>query len=97
MCIRDSYHFVGSQRLPSNPRDGLDPTVDAYGLWNAQISRVFSPRFEVYLGGENLSKVQQSNPIIGVDNPFGRDFDASLVYAPVFGRMIYAGLRLKLN
>ena len=92
-----TYHFVGSQRLPSNPRDGLDPTVDAYGLWNAQISRVFSPRFEVYLGGENLSKVQQSNPIIGVDNPFGRDFDASLVYAPVFGRMIYAGLRLKLN
>ena len=92
-----TYHFVGSQRLPSNPRDGLDPTVDAYGLWNAQISRVFSPRFEVYLGCENLSKVQQSNPIIGVDNPFGRDFDASLVYAPVFGRMIYAGLRLKLN
>ena len=46
-------------------------------LWNAQISR--SPRFEVYLGGENLSKVQQSNPIIGVDNP--QDSDASLVYA----------------
>ena len=69
----------------------------AYGLWNAQISRVFSPGFEVYLGGENLTKVQQNNPIIGVDRPFGRDFDASLVYAPVFGRMIYAGLRLKLK
>ena len=47
--------FVGSQRLPSNPRR-VDPTVDAYGLWNAQISRVFSPRFEVYLGGENYQK-----------------------------------------
>jgi len=92
-----TYHFVGSQRLPENPRDGLASMAGAYGLWNAQISRVFSPRFEVYLGGENLTKVQQNNPIIGVDRPFGRDFDASLVYAPVFGRMIYAGLRLKLK
>ena len=92
-----TYHFVGSQRLPENPRDGLAAMAGAYGLWNAQISRVFSPGFEVYLGGENLTKVQQNNPIIGVDRPFGRDFDASLVYAPVFGRMIYAGLRLKLK
>ena len=92
-----TYHFVGSQRLPENPRDGLAAMAGAYGLWNAQISRVFSPRFEVYLGGENLTKVQQNNPIIGVDRPFGRDFDASLVYAPVFGRMIYTGLRLKLK
>lgn len=92
-----TYHFVGSQRLPDNPRNGLAAMTNAYGLWNAQISRVFSPRFEVYLGGENLTKVQQNNPIIGVDRPFGRDFDASLVYAPVFGRMIYAGLRLKLK
>ena len=92
-----TYHFVGSQRLPENPRDGLAAMAGAYGLWNAQISRVFSPRFEVYLGGENLTKVQQNNPIIGADRPFGRDFDASLVYAPVFGRMIYAGLRLKLK
>ena len=92
-----TYHFVGTQRLPENPRDGLAAMAGAYGLWNAQISRVFSPRFEVYLGGENLTKVQQNNPIIGVDRPFGRDFDASLVYAPVFGRMIYAGLRLKLK
>ena len=92
-----TYHFVGTQRLPENPRDGLAAMAGAYGLLNAQISRVFSPRFEVYLGGENLTKVQQNNPIIGVDRPFGRDFDASLVYAPVFGRMIYAGLRLKLK
>ena len=92
-----TYHFVGSQRLPENPRDGLAAMAGAYGLWNAQISRVFSPGFEVYLGGENLTKVQQNNPIIGVDRPLGRDFDASLVYAPVFGRMIYAGLRLKLK
>lgn len=92
-----TYHFVGEQRLPSNPRDGVAFSARAYGLWNAQFTRIFSPQFEVYLGGENLSNQRQTNPVIGVDQPFGRNFDASLVYAPVFGRMIYAGLRYNLN
>ena len=92
-----TYHFVGEQRLPSNPRDGVNSNSNAYGLWNAQITRVFSPRFEVYLGSENLSNEKQLNPVINVDQPFGRDFDASLVYAPVFGSMVYAGLRFNLN
>lgn len=92
-----THHFVGEQRLPTNPRDGLDFSAAAYGLWNAQLTRVFSPQFEVYLGGENLANQRQLNPVIGIDQPFGRNFDASLVYAPVFGRMIYAGLRFNLK
>jgi len=88
-----TYHFVGEQRLAANPRDGQGFSAPAYGLWNAQLTRVFSPQFEIYLGGENLSNQRQANPVIGIDQPFGRNFDASLVYAPVFGRMIYAGLR----
>ena len=92
-----TYHFVGEQRLPNNPRDGVNSNSNAYGLWNAQITRVFSPRFEVYLGSENLTNEKQLNPVINVDQPFGRDFDASLVYAPVFGSMVYAGLRFNLN
>lgn len=92
-----THHFVGEQRLPTNPRDGLDFSAGAYGLWNAQLTRVFSPQFEVYLGGENLANQRQLNPVIGINQPFGRNFDASLVYAPVFGRMIYAGLRFNLK
>ena len=92
-----THHFVGEQRLPTNPRDGLDFSAGAYGLWNAQLTRVFSPQFEVYLGGENLANQRQLNPVIGVNQPFGRNFDASLIYAPVFGRMIYAGLRFNLK
>ena len=92
-----TYHFVGEQRLPNNPRDGVNSNSNAYGLWNAQITRVFSPRFEVYLGSENLTNEKQLNPVINVDQPFGRDFDASLVYAPVFGSMVYAGLRFNLK
>jgi hypothetical protein len=92
-----THHFVGEQRLPTNPRDGLDFSAGAYGLWNAQLTHVFSPQFEVYLGGENLANQRQLNPVIGINQPFGRNFDASLVYAPVFGRMIYAGLRFNLK
>ena len=92
-----TYHFVGEQRLPDNPRDGIGFSARAYGLWNAQLTRVFSPQFEVYLGGENLANQRQANPVVGIDQPFGRNFDASLIYAPVFGRMIYAGLRFNLN
>ena len=92
-----THHFVGEQRLPINPRDGIGFRSNPYGLWNAQLTRVFSSQFEVYLGGENLTNQRQANPVVGVDQPFGRNFDASLVYAPVFGRMIYAGLRFNLK
>ena len=91
-----TFHYIGEQRLPENSRDGQNFYANGYGLWNTQITRVFSPKFEVYLGGENMTNLQQTNPVIGIDQPFGRDFDASMVYAPVFGRMLYAGLRFKM-
>ena len=92
-----TYHYVGEQRLPSNSRDGVEFLSKSYGLLNMQITRVFSTRFEVYLGGENLGNYKQLNPIVGSENPFGTTFDTSLVYAPIFGKMFYAGLRFKLN
>ena len=92
-----TYHFVGEQRLPSNSRDGAGFASESYGLLNMQITRVFSKQFEVYLGGENLGNYKQLNPIISADDPFGSTFDTSLVYAPIFGKMFYAGLRFKLN
>ena len=47
----------------------------------------------MYLGGENLANFKQENPIVDAQNPFGPDFDASLIYAPIFGRMAYIGMR----
>jgi hypothetical protein len=51
----------------------------------------------VYLGGENLLSEMQENPIIDAENPNSDVFDASLIYAPVMGRVIYAGLRYKIK
>lgn len=96
-----TYNWIGEQQLPttqSNPiTDQLPEFSPAYSLMNAQITRVFSPVFEVYVGGENIGNYTQSKVIVGADNPFGTSFDASMVYAPIFGQMYYAGLRFKIK
>lgn len=96
-----TYHWIGEQQLPntqSNPNTEQLPEFSAsYALMNTQISRVFSPVFEVYLGGENIGNYTQSKAILGAANPFGSPFDSSVVYAPVFGQMYYAGLRFKIK
>ena len=95
-----TFNWVGEQRLPntsSNPLPyQLGANANSYGLLNAQITKVFSDRFEVYLGGDNLTSFSQKNPILASDNPFGSNFDSTIVYAPIFGRMFYSGLRFKI-
>ncbi len=95
-----TYNWVGEQRLPdtsSNPiqyqRPEFSPTTD---FVNAQITRVFSNQFEVYLGGENIFNTVQDNPIISSEDPFGNYFDSTIVYAPINGANYYLGLRFKL-
>ncbi len=96
-----TYNWIGEQQLPntqSNPIvDQLPEFSPAYSLMNAQITRVFSSVFEVYVGGENIGNYTQSKVIVGAANPFGASFDASMVYAPIFGQMYYAGLRFKIK
>jgi outer membrane receptor protein involved in Fe transport len=69
---------------------------DRFYTLNGQVSRAFK-RWEVYLGGENLLNYRQPNPILGASDPFGSDFDASMVWGPITGRVIYAGLRFKIE
>ncbi len=92
-----TFNWLGKQRLPftgSNPvQYQLAEYSPSYNLMNAQLAKVFSRNFEIYVGGENLSNYKQENPILASDNPFGSYFDSSIVYAPVHGRMFYAGLR----
>lgn len=96
-----TFNSIGQQRLPntlSNPiQYQLPENVGAFQLLNAQITKVFSKKFEVYIGGENITNVQQQNPILANDDPFGSSFDTTIVYAPIFGRTIYAGLRFKIK
>jgi outer membrane receptor for ferrienterochelin and colicin len=91
-----TYHALGKQRLVSTARDGDGSFAPAYGLWNSQLTRAFNNKLEVYTGIENLRNYTQKNPIIAAEDPFGINFDSAQVYAPVFGRMLYAGLRWNL-
>ena len=92
-----TYNIVGKQRVPANLLDLNGFVASSYSIINFQTTKVFSSKFELYLGGENLFNVRQKNPIVAADNPFGRNFDASIVYAPVFGRFLYSGIRFNLN
>jgi len=95
-----TVHALGEQRLPNTdenpPQFRLGVTAQGYSLMNAQTTKVFSEKFEVYLGGENLTNFRQNNPVLGADNPFGENFDTSIVFAPIMGRMFYLGFRYKI-
>jgi outer membrane receptor for ferrienterochelin and colicins len=96
-----TYNWIGEQQLPytaSNPVAYQLPNFSpSYSLMNAQITRTFSSTFEVYVGGENIGNYTQNQAIIDAQNPFGPYFDATVLYAPVFGQMYYAGLRFKIK
>jgi hypothetical protein len=92
---------MGEQRLPStlgNPSiDRLPEYSSPYSLMNFQVTRTFSSVFEFYLGGENIGNYRQDKAVLGSHDPFGPTFDSSIIYAPVFGQMYYAGLRFKIK
>jgi outer membrane receptor for ferrienterochelin and colicins len=96
-----TYNWLGKQQLPntaSNPeQDRLPEFSPSFAVMNAQITRTFSSTFEMYIGGENIGNYRQDKAILGADNPFGPNFDTSIVYAPIFGQMYYAGLRFKIK
>ncbi|WP_158838907.1 TonB-dependent receptor [Polaribacter sp. L3A8] len=96
-----TFNSIGKQRLPftgSNPVEYQLPGYSSsYQILNSQITKVFSNQFEVYVGAENLTNVQQKNPILASDDPFGDYFDSTIVYSPIFGRAMYVGLRYKIK
>ncbi|TDW49784.1 outer membrane receptor for ferrienterochelin and colicin [Flavobacterium sp. 270] len=96
-----TFNWSGKQQLPytaSNPVEDQFPDFSpSYAVMNFQVTRVFSPVFEVYIGGENIGNYKQKKAILGAEDPFGPNFDASIAYAPIFGQMYYAGLRFKIK
>ena len=90
----------GNQRLPYTgfyPDELQMPeSSPAYFLLNGQITRYFD-KWEIYIGGENLTNYRQENPIISSDDPFGDYFDSSIIWAPITGIKVFAGFRFKLE
>lgn len=95
-----TYNWLSEQRFPNTFSNlesfRVSEKTPQLSTLNAQITKVFSPKFEIYVGGENITNEKQNNPIVSADDPFGPYFDTSLVYGPIFGSMYYAGLRWKM-
>lgn len=92
--------FNGTSRLPATAANPvvyqLDEKSPSYTIVNAQVTKFFR-KWNVYLGGENLTNFRQENPILAAAEPFGEYFDSSIVWGPISGIKIYAGLRYSIE
>ncbi len=87
----------GGGRMPDNHGNGLWPErFKAYEQVSAQITRFFR-HWSIYAGGENLTRFKQKNPIVSADNPWSSDFDATMIWGPLHGRIFYIGARINWN
>lgn len=99
-----TVQYNGSKRIPdlsSNPgeyrRGAVSPdyfNVLGQVTW---LGRLWENEVHVYLGVENLLDYKQNDPLIAAASPFSKYFDASMVWGPIYGRMLYAGLRYKIR
>jgi hypothetical protein len=93
-----SLNGGGRMPTPYTLGDGSaswDKEFPAYPQLSAQLTREFR-HFSVYIGGENLTGYRQPNPIINAATPWSADFEPTLVWGPVHGTMVYAGIRANL-
>ena len=79
----------GPCRLPQFMGGG---NSDVYPMFFAQVTKKLN-MVDVYVGVENISNYTQKNPILNADRPFSKDFNASMVWGPLMGRMFYIGMR----
>lgn len=90
--------FNGGGRLPDPDLENplWNTTYSWYPQLMAQITKYWR-KCSLYVGAENMTNYKQDNPIIAADQPFGNDFDASMVYAPISGWEVYVGFRWNLE
>ncbi len=99
-----TLQYNGKKRLPStrNNPEAYQRAEYSPNFYNvlAQITymaKIKRADFHVYVGVENAMDYKQANPIVASDAPFNKYFDASMVWGPIYGRMLYAGLRFKIK
>ncbi|MDX2195404.1 MAG: carboxypeptidase-like regulatory domain-containing protein [Cytophagales bacterium] len=92
--------WYSTKRLPNtmvNPAPYVrEATSPSYTIMNAQVSKTWFKTLDVYIGSENLGDFRQETLISSSSAPYSPYFDASLVWGPVIGRMIYTGVRYRM-
>lgn len=88
----------GRMPTPETLADGTlswDRRYKGFEQLSMQVTRYFR-NWSVYIGGENLTNFTQKNAIIGANDPWGANFDASMVWGPMHGAKGYIGVRYNL-
>lgn len=80
----------GPSRIPDFAGGGESPV---YGMLFAQVTKKLK-NLEIYVGGENLTNYRQKHPIISADHPYSPDFNSTVIWGPLMGIKVYAGIRL---
>lgn len=88
----------GGGRMPdtytiNNGQPAWESSYKGYEQLNAQVTRFFR-HWSIYAGGENITGRQQQYPIIAASDPWGQNFDATMVWGPMHGAIYYIGIRL---
>jgi outer membrane receptor for ferrienterochelin and colicin len=95
-----TVQWFGKKRIPETLLNPDSMRALAYSpsffTMNLQVTRTFIKGLDVYVGIENLFNFKQGNPILDGANPQGSFFDASLIWGPMTGRMVYTGLRFRI-
>ncbi|MCQ2294315.1 MAG: TonB-dependent receptor [Bacteroidales bacterium] len=85
----------GPMRLPLNVSEH-NGYSKPYIYMLGQVTRKFK-HSDLYVGIENITNYVQPHPIAGYQTPFSQSFDASVVYAPLMGRLFYLGFRYNIR
>lgn len=96
--------YNGTKRLPNTNSNPVEYQRKEYSpeFFNllgqvTYLAKLKKAEFHIYVGVENLLNYKQNNPIVSSDLPYNKYFDASMVWGPIYGRMLYAGLRFKIK
>lgn len=90
--------FNGGGRMPDPAGEAplWEEEFSPFTVVNTQITKNFK-KWSFYAGAENLFNFKMDNPIIASNDPWGNNFDGSMIWGPVHGRKIYVGLRYTLS
>lgn len=92
--------YNGKTRLPLGvpllAEAGYGDYSPDYFTVHTQVTRKFK-KWDAYVGVENLTNYTQHHPVLQPESPFESGFDAGMIWGPLMGRMLYAGIRYSIK
>jgi outer membrane receptor protein involved in Fe transport len=92
-----ALQWRGAQRVVLPQEASEVEFSPGFAVVNAQIKKRIGNRWEAYVGAENLLDFVQKQPILSPEAPYESGFDATLIWGPVMGRIVFVGVNWQLK